>query len=715
MAPSDLSSFLAGDDPPSEPSAEGGEDAGAGISPDPAGEPEGPADGAAPPPAPGAPGLVVNGRYEVQPNNRIGGMDTAVAEAYAAVGPKSVSGSYFAYVMTSLLPARTDVLGALRDIDHPALMRPVDFGVIPWPGAGGKRLALIYERPAGTRLFQALRGQRTPMNEDQVAKGVIRPTLHALRELKNHRIFHGAINPINMFHHDVGGSAIQIGDCATGPIGYNQPAIFETTERGMATRSGRGMGTVADDLYSLGVSIIFLLLGRNPLADLDVREMLRLKIDKGSFAALASDSKLSLAMMEPIRGLLMDDTAQRWTLEDLDLWLSGRRLSPKQGQPGRRAHRPLDFEGQAYYTPRALAMGLAATPRAAQEILANGELEVWIRRRLDYEAMADKLVEAINSAAPGASFEERRLARALVALDPRAPLRYRGVSVMPEGIGGALAEAFVEDRSSAGITALAEIIGDRMPMFWAGAQDEFKADFVTTTKTFDSMNTLLNRQNWGYGIERCLYELNPSLACLSPTLRDEYIVELEDFIHHMEFLAGQSDRPTEPVDRHIAAFVKARYNGMQETVLTAIGGAGDPVVRVQAMVEFFFELQKHTKIVPLPKLCGWVIEQFDPIIDQFHSRTLRERLVKELKKEAKTGLFKRLVPLSRNPDLVRRDRSAFDAAKREFTKAKQDHALIKKRLEFKMDISRMMGRQYAAMVASVLSALLLLAIILSRV
>lgn len=711
MAPSDLSNFLAGEEPPPE-GQPGGDQPDAGAPPT-----EAPAAEASPPPPP-APvdGIsTLAGRFEIQTRNRIGGMDTVAAEAYVAVGAKSASGSYFAYVMKSLLPARTDVLRTLREIDHPALMRPVDFGVINWPETGSKRLAIVYERPAGTRLFQALRGQRAPMSEDQVAKGVIRPTLHALKEMKNHRLFHGAINPINMFLHDVGGAAIQIGDCATGPVGYNQPAIFETVERGMAVRSGRGIGTIADDLYSLGVTIVFLLLGRNPLIDLDVKEMLQLKIDKGSFAALASDSKLSLAMMEPIRGLLMDDAAQRWTLEDLDLWLSGRRLSPKQGQPAKRAHRPLDFEGQGYYTPRALALGLAANPRAANEVISSGELEVWVRRRLEADEIADKLLEAVTSSSPGANFEDRRLARALVALDPRAPLRFRGVSAMPDGIGGALAEAFVEERSNTAITALAEIIGDRLPMFWAGAQVEFKADYVTTTKTFDSMNTLMNRQTWGYGIERCLYELNPTLACLSPSLRDEYIVELEDFMHHMESVAGKSTRPSEPVDRHIAAFVKARYNGMQESILAALGGNADPVVKIQALVEFYFELQKHTKVVPQPKLCAWVAEQFEPIIAQYNSRTLRERMTKEVKKEAATGLFKNLIPLARNPDLVRRDRMAFETAKRDFGKAKQDLALVKKRMDFKMEISQLVGRQYAAMVASVLSALLLMAIILSRI
>src|SRR3546814_81588 len=163
-------------------------------------------------------------------------------------------------------------------------------------------------------------------------------------ELKARRIFHGTINPTNLFLNEPGGgSAVQLGECVTAPAGYNQPALFETIERGMAMPSGRGNGAVADDLYALGATILYLLQGHSPLAGLDDRSIVAAKIEKGSFAAMSGEARLPVGLMEPLRGLLMDDPQQRWTIEDLDLWVSGRRLSPKQAQPPKRAPRPLAF------------------------------------------------------------------------------------------------------------------------------------------------------------------------------------------------------------------------------------------------------------------------------------------------------------------------------------------------------------------------------------
>src|SRR3546814_10365001 len=101
--------------------------------------------------------------------------------------------------------------------------------------------------------------------------------------------------------------------------------------------SGRGNGAVADDLYALGATILYLLQGHSPLAGLDDRSIVAAKIEKGSFAAMSGEARLPVGLMEPLRGLLMDDPQQRWTIEDLDLWVSGRRLSPKQAQPPKRA------------------------------------------------------------------------------------------------------------------------------------------------------------------------------------------------------------------------------------------------------------------------------------------------------------------------------------------------------------------------------------------
>ena len=118
-----------------------------------------------------------------------------------------------------------------------------------------------------------------------------------------------------------------------------QPLVYETIESGLANPWGRGDGTAADDLYALGVTLVMLLLGRNPVADVPDEKLLLDKINRGSYAAIIGSERLPPGMIEPVRGLLTDDPKDRWTIQDVDLWLHGRHATPKQPSLARRATR----------------------------------------------------------------------------------------------------------------------------------------------------------------------------------------------------------------------------------------------------------------------------------------------------------------------------------------------------------------------------------------
>ncbi len=151
---------------------------------------------------------------------------------------------------------------------------------------------------------------------------------------------HRGIRLGNLFFTDMAHQQFVIGEGATAPPGYDQPVIYEPIPQGMAMREGRGSGTVETDLYALGVTILVLMVGRNPVANLGDKEILRAKITQGSYQALAAGYRLPLQVLEILRSLLNDDPAQRWDMEPLELWLTGQRLSPIQTKPAIQAQRP---------------------------------------------------------------------------------------------------------------------------------------------------------------------------------------------------------------------------------------------------------------------------------------------------------------------------------------------------------------------------------------
>ena len=130
MAPSDLASFLAGETPADGPPAPDG----------PAAEPMASASAARGRTATGMPKVVLNDRYEIDTAQPLPDLAHAGAHAFAA---RKIDGGgtvqLFALVARSGLPARTDILPALRAIEHVRVMNLLAHGVAYWPPDGVER------------------------------------------------------------------------------------------------------------------------------------------------------------------------------------------------------------------------------------------------------------------------------------------------------------------------------------------------------------------------------------------------------------------------------------------------------------------------------------------------------------------------------------------------------------------------------------------------
>ena len=658
--------------------------------------------------------ILVENRYRIHPNKPLPDLDAPTASAFAASDLRDPNADYVGYLCLSPMPPRWDIAGSLCGTDNANLIRLIGYGVVDWPAAKAQRPAIVFDRPKGARVVASLRQKRQPMTEDQVTRLVISPITEALTEIKTRRVFHGLINPTNLWlrvAEDAGGAKVLLGECMTSPPGYAQPPTFETIERAMTMPAARGSGTVADDLYALGVTILHLMLGRLPAGHLDDRAMINEKMEKGTFHALIGETRLPLSVLEPVRGLIIDDPSSRWTLEDLELWLSGRRLSPRQAQAPKRGSRPFSFGGVDLWTARSLAAVMAGRTGDANQIIENGELTHWLNRGLDDEAMVGRVEEAVRSARAGRGgpVEERRVSRVLMALDAPAPIRYRGKAVLPAGIGDALGEAMARN---GGVQELAEIIGGQLPMFWVSMQAEFQPDFMALTSAFDNARTSLERSELGFGLERCVYDLNTSMPCISPVLDGRYVLDLESMMWALEEVAGQADRPERLVDRHIAAFVLSRNNKLSERLFHALNGDPNSAEYGLAILNLMFELQRSTKVHPLPQLCGWVASLLEPAIGLFHSRTLQQKVRETLATEAASGLFKNLHDIITNTNLVRRDQAAFRSACRDYGKAVKDIARRQQKLMNRVGLIEGPGRQAAALASAMLAAVMIMGIVI---
>lgn len=643
---------------------------------------------------------LLNERYEVLPDQPLPGLDAPSARAFGVRDHQSsASRNLFALVCNAKLPPRLDLAKKVRRIDHQSLMRLLDTGVIDWPPEARRCTVLIYERPKGERMLARHDATAAPMTEDELARLVIKPLSEVLVLLANFQIVHRAIRPDNIFHSD---GTVILGDAICGPPAAAQPAVFETVEMGMTDPAARGVGDFADDLYALGATIVALRFGAVPMAGLSDREVAARKLELGSYAALVGEARFSLTVMEPLRGLLQDDPSSRWPSSDLVEWVNGRRRTPRQASIPRRARRPFGFEGRTYNSTRVLANAFAEKPEAAAAVIASGDFERWVMHSVEEGKSANAALEARERA----SDPNRMIAYLCNALDPTGPIRYRGAAVMPDGLGPALAEALNDETRR---KVIAEIIALRLPIHWYSNSEI--PDRVRRMQAFDGLAGLIEDRSYVGGVERCVYQLNPSLHCLSPIVQADHVGSLRELLPALERAATRANRAARPMDRHIATFIAARSDSTLTGYLRDLG-TDDKAESTLAMLRLLALLQTRTKVGPLPQLANWLGQSLAGVVDKFHNLGLRQILHDRLTAAASNGDLDLLAQVLGDPVLVQQDADGYARARARFARIAAEIVQITQETAARDDIAQVVGQRGAAMLCNGLAGVTGIALLL---
>ena len=662
-------------------------------------------------------GVRLNDRFDIWPSVRLTHLDVPGAAAYGASDSVSGNDKLFALVCGDTVVPRTDVMSKLQEVHCAELIKVIDWGTVPWSGeqAGGdlSRLVVIYERPAGERLVDDLSTVMPPMSEYDALRAVLMPAVAALSHMNVYGVTHRNIRPTNLFYRDGTQQSIMLGDCVTTPPAYAQPALFESIESAMASPAGRGSGTRRHDIYSLGVTLLFLLLGRRPAQGLNDEALLAARLAQGSYVTLVGKEPVPVSLREPLRGMLNDDPEQRWELEDLEKWLVDRRLKPTNTHQTQKALRPFNFEGQNFYTCRSLANAIAQQWRSHMMTDRKTELITWIERSLGDGVRRDAVERAYEQlsggglvgAGVGPAIFNARLA---MALDPMAPVRYKGFAATIEGMGPALATGF---NDAAKVQEFSEVVRAGLPIFWLDLQRYGDRDLVRTAGTFRRLSAYLKDTRAGSGIERCLYELNPGQHCLSPLIEREHVVTVHQLLPALE---RNAPRDGVPFDRHIAAFIAARLGEDVSGPLNLAANRDNTMDGTIGILALFATLQWRLGPTNLPGLTKWIANTIQPIVASYKHKSARKRIENDLPNLIKNGSIVGLYNFLLNSDLRRQDESGFAQAVQQYTTTEFEIAFLESGGASDPSRARRYGQQLAAACSAALGVLGIIIFTLAR-
>ena len=581
-----------------------------------------------------------------------------------------------------------------------------------WPLVDQKTFILIFERPLGGRVSDVLKDEISDYKKIDYIKASLDAMILGLDELHSRNINHRAIRHDNLFFRDELREEVLLGEFVSSPPGFDQPVAYETIERGMADEGGRGIGLAEDDMYACGVALAFMTQKSLPTHSFSKEKLIITKIIDSSYQTIVTNNLITVALLDVIRGLLSDDPSQRWGLEELESWRDGRRAPPLQSSRPTRAHRPLQIDGFDHINPRTLAYSAAHRPGVALKLIKDGTIQQWASRELGDEALANDIEDLIMQAdahpdKPEA--DEVLLAQTLMYLDPVAPVRFKGVSFMPDAIGTAM---MIERLRGGKLMPFAEAINFEIPKMWFEINSKSTASGDMKAAGYYRMRSHLRDKNPGYGIERCLYEMNNGFPCQSPLFEGDFIINLEDVLPALDETAKTIDIKTISVDRHIAAFVAAKAKYSVAPFLLDIANA-DEAVRVLGHLKLLSFVQDVSNPRPFPELAKWIGSQMEPVIKFYQHRATRKELTTKLPSRVQTGILSDLLDLLDNSEARFKDEAGYTRAITEFRSAQDEIAEIKSGMDPNSDKADRTAQQASAITSIVIMAFVVILILIT--
>ena len=662
-----------------------------------------PPSAASSPPVMGQGPVLLRDRYLIDSGKPLPDLDCATAKAYAVADRRDLARKLYALICQPGLPTRLDAVRALKDQEIRGVLPIAEWDVITWPPIGQQALIIVYELPLGGRVRDRLARKEVKITEYDMPRRVVEPIIEGLQALIALGGPHRAIRPDNIYFLDEDMTQVVLGPHVVSPPGYDQPLVLETLERAMAMPAGRGMGDSREDIYALGVTMVLLLLGFNPVGEVSDDDLLQNRIEHGSYTAICGTARVPIQMIEPLRGMLNDDPTSRWDFNEITNWLTGQKINSAQKKIINKSKKPLTFRGKKHFSTRSLAWNFARYPTDAIKTINSDDFQDWLRRALGNKEMADTIKGALQAAKfhkdNYQGSDDYVLARISCILDPMAPLRYKGLAFMPDGYGPLLAVEWIRNGNP---QSAAEILSHDVPALWFAVQPRMYRELMDLQKDLSSLRGLLGINDPGYGLERALYAANPSVSCQSPYVVRDCVVSVEQLLPALDGAANSVDTSSQPMDRHIAAFIVARFDEDIHPHLKALASnkAETSIIGMLSLLAF---LQWKLRTPAVLGLSSWIGGLLGPAINAYHNRHTRQELERDIPRLVRKGSLPELFNLIDDAEKRREDNEGFEASRAEWLAAEEEIRDIEGAGDERLTKAERTGQQAAAMFAIIVA------------
>ena len=223
----------------------------------------------------------------------------------------------------------------------------------------------------------------------------------------------------------------------------------------------------------------------------------------------------------------------------------------------------------------------------------------------------------------------------------------------------------------------------------------------------EKCRSALTQKMPGYGIERILYMLNMESPCMSPLLRNHFVLSPGGLLLALEDISKQAGRPDSILDRHMIAFISVREPKMIDPNFGYLNShsRGQQVIGIARVLA---SIQRRFSVAAVPGVCNWLISLTAPMIDLLNDRDLRQALSKQVSKLQGSGNLAALLELVDDPVLIKDDAQRFAYAQYEYGALVAEKNQIENALRKSQSFGRATGRQVAMLISCALAVMVIL-------
>jgi len=588
--------------------------------------------------------FILKERFEIIFDSPLPEHNTNGGQAYKVTDRINSKRDLFALVCSNETSPRLSILPYLKSIDNSHIMKLVEYGIATCPPRSAQHMVLIYQIPSGPRLSNLdiiPDLKKSPEKFKQIFSSIVT----ALECLKGYGFTHRSIRLDNIYFKDESCSEIVLGDCAACFPAFHQPPIYETIESLIAAPEGRGNGKDTNDIYAAGITMLSLLYKKELFSNISTPEILRLKLKKGSFSTVSSEDKIPNTYINLFKGILLDFQDERWNHTQIYNFFDSKPSSFGLTSITENSKKALTINGEKYYTPISVALALQDNPQEAIELLNNNKLLEWIRSGIEDEKLFAKVEKLLKQNKENTS-PQILICKTCILLNPNAPIRYDNISAFPDGIAKAI---FYTLKNHGNLKSYTDIFANDLIKIWYLEQNSTRSPGNAT-----EFKVYINRHDYGYGIERIIYDIDADLPCCSQLFSDEFVISVPQILKALDNTYADKVVTTAPFDKAIIAYIRCKLGKKVDNILSEINSS-KPVTQISGVLHLYADAQKKLGPTQLPHLAQWLINYALPLIKSYHNIKYQKYLEHEILRFAKEGRLIDIYNILENEDARNND------------------------------------------------------------